>query len=129
MDDDTLWANYYGAVCHYIEQNGADPDDTQFSLVDGGDKKIRIATWTYNFQQPSDDTLRDFKLADVQASAIGKAQSDAIQARRLPGMTDTQRDRIAKRKLANGDVIFNRTTKRLEIFIDDSWHGIATVPE
>lgn len=126
MDDNTLWANFYGAVCYYIEQNGADPDDAQFSLMDQGDKKISITTWSYDFKQPTNDILQAYNVADAQASAITKAQSDALQARRFPGMTTTQRDRILKRKLVTGDMIFNRTSKRLEIFIDDSWLGIAT---
>lgn len=127
MDNDTLWANFYGAVCYYIEQNSVDVDDTKFSLVDDGHKNITFATWTYDFKQPSNDILQAYNLVDAQGAALRKIQADAFQARRQPGMTTTQRDSIAKRKLATGDMIFNRTSKRLEIFIDDTWLGIATV--
>jgi hypothetical protein len=129
MDDDTLWTNFYAAVCYYIEQNGAEIDDTKFSLVDRGDKKTQIVTWAYAFPQPSNKTLQEYKVDDVQDSVTRKSQPDQIQAKRLVTVTETNKGRLPKRKITDGDLIYNQTKKRLEIFIDDAWHGIALVPE
>jgi hypothetical protein len=130
MDDDTLWANYYAAVCHYIEQNGGVPDDTQFSLVDPGDKKTQIATWKYDFPQPCNDNLQKFNVVDFQDSVECKTLPCQLEATRLLKVTDSQKERLQKRKFVDdGDVVYNQTTKRLEIFFDDAWHGIALVKE
>ena len=121
MNDEQLFTNYHAAIKHYLAGDG-DPD-AEFTLYDGGDKKIVIRTWEKKVPQPTDRDLKKIKVSDLEDDKKIRQVKTMLKGSTFPSITTSQRNRLGE--VENGAIILNSETGRLEVKTAEGWKVLA----
>jgi hypothetical protein len=81
---------------------------------------IVIDQWNHSSTQLTKEQLMQYTVDQVNAVYDSEETfPEQLTTQRIPKWTEAEKKRVPKRKLEEGDIIYNKTTKRLEIFRDD----------
>jgi hypothetical protein len=126
MNDQELQANYYEACIYYIEQNGGlnlENIENLFLLQRVGNKAV-IIDWKHaDSKKPTDDVLKAFTLQEIQSARIRRQVIATARSRQPFSLTTAQRDALGP--VSEGIVIWNTTTKTMQIYHTNAWHSFA----
>jgi hypothetical protein len=124
-----LQTNFYGACLKYATDFApvSNPDELlKANFIPNPDQKsqddpnylYQIVQWNHSSPQPTNDQLMQYTVDQ----AVFDYEADTVlpaKMIKIPKWTEAEKKRVPKRKLEEGDIIYNKTTKRLEIFRDD----------
>jgi hypothetical protein len=125
MDTQTYNENLCNLVLKYIEDNNLDIDYSKFELTNDGmtNSLSIISKWNYPITKPTKENLENLDLNDVIEKASTRNLLDNLQKIQIPIANQGQLNKLKKKDISKGTLVFNETLKKLQIF-DNNWTNI-----
>jgi hypothetical protein len=114
FDVDRLWVGHY--IPNPDKKTDADPNS-----------RTVITAWNHSSPQPTIEQLMKYTVQEVtnDYDSLMTPLPDELSDAKVSKWVEPQKQRVPKRKLNEGDMIYNKTKRLPEVFTNDDWAQVV----